>query len=109
MYVQADGSQVTYVPVVNVDQCLANPLLRGQISLSLVKQLISCGIGFLKTTRKDGIHLLLTLKNTFARFNTQILRLFDELGDDLFLFILFPSPAREYGFYVCRWCFDQQR
>ena len=45
MYVRAAGSKVTYVPVVNVEsyvhQCLANPLLRGQISLSHVKQLIT--------------------------------------------------------------------
>lgn len=57
------------------------------------KSAISRGIGFLKTPRKDGIHLLLALKTTFERFNSQILRLLDELGDDLFPVDIRPLPT----------------
>jgi hypothetical protein len=60
------------------------------------KSSISRGIGFLKTARKDGIHLLMALKTTFQRFNAQILRLYDELGDDLFPVTIRPLPTLQF-------------
>ena len=57
---------------------------------------ITRGIGFLKTPRKDGIHLLQALKDTFERFNKQIERLHNELGDDLFPVHLRPLPSLQF-------------
>ena len=41
----------------------------------------------------DGIHFLMALKTTFERFNSQILQLYDELGDDLFPVVIRPLPT----------------
>ena len=35
----------------------------------------------------------MALKTTFERFNSQILQLYDELGDDLFPVVIRPLPT----------------